>query len=357
MYRLLRPLLFALPPETAHRTTLAALAAGARPCAAFSFPVLETSVWGMSFRNPLGLAAGFDKDAVALPALFRMGFGFVEAGTVTPKPQDGNPRPRVFRDVQSRSIVNRMGFPGGGLDAFESNLRRAGVPSGVLGLNIGINKDTPNAMEDYCQGISRLAPYAEYIAINVSSPNTQGLRDLQAKAELEKLLDALVLARNEAAATLSRKVPLLLKIAPDLDDRQQADVANTVMTRGVDGLIVSNTTISRPEGLGKALQAEKGGLSGALLCPLALRMTENMYRLTEGRMPIIGVGGISNAQDAYARIRAGASLVQVYTALVYQGPDLVRSIQEGLVELLQKDGFSSVAQATGSGQSAWKKVV
>jgi dihydroorotate dehydrogenase len=275
-----------------------------------------------------------------------MGFGFVEAGTVTLRPQTGNACPRIFRDIAGESIINRMGFPGGGLEVFLGNVQNfRKKSSGILGVNIGINKDTPSPAEDYRRCMEALAPFADYIAINVSSPNTAGLRDLQGKEELDRLLTALMAARKKA---------VLLKIAPDLTPGQRADIAEAALKHHVDGLIISNTTVTRPSVLPENLRDEKGGLSGRLLGGLSTEVIRDFYRLTGGAVPIIGVGGISSAADAYAKIRAGASLVQVYTALVYQGPQLISGILEGLAELLKRDGFQHVSEAVGAEIEAGK---
>lgn len=347
-YKLLRPIFMSLDAEFAHKVTVNLLKTGLVPKCGFEHPALETNVFGKKFKNPLGLAAGFDKDAEVLKPLLDMGFGFVEAGTVTPKPQAGNPKPRVFRDVENRSVINRMGFPGKGIGHFKNNIAAfRGKQQGIVGVNIGINKDAVSPLEDYRQGMTELASFADYMVINVSSPNTLGLRSLQAKEELDKILSGL----QKSA------VPLLLKIAPDLDMQQKTDIAEVVLARKIDGLIVSNTTVARPEKLAARLKSEKGGLSGALLKDIATQTIRDMYRLTGGRLPIIGVGGVSCAEDAYEKIRAGAALVQLYTALVYEGPLLIPRILEGLVRLLEKDGFRNVSEAVGTGQAALKKVV
>lgn len=352
LYPLFQRLLLNMDPEKVHGLTIRLLKAGLGPRQSYDDPVLCTNVWGRDFRNPLGLAAGFDKDAEAIEGIFGLGFGFVEAGTVTPLAQPGNPRPRVFRDVANKSVINRMGFPGKGLEYFAENVaawrRRRKAAQGILGLNIGINKDTASPADDYRQGIARLARYADYIAINVSSPNTAGLRGLQEESALDSLLAALMAAR----AGLDRHVPLALKIAPDLDAAQRQAVAQVALAQNVDGLIVSNTTVARPDALAKELKGEKGGLSGRLLRGLATERVADFYALTQGRIPIIGAGGISSAEDAYARIRAGASLVQLYTGLVFEGPQLVTGILKGLAALLKRDGFSHVAQAVGADAGA-----
>jgi dihydroorotate dehydrogenase len=354
VYPYLRPLLLAIDPETAHHLVLKALKCGWGAAYHSTHPSLQTTLWGRNFANPLGLAAGFDKTAEVIAPLFKMGFGFVETGTVTPLPQTGNPRPRIFRDVPNESVINRMGFPSEGLDSFLKNIQKykSAFPQsqGILGVNIGMNKDAADPIAAYRQGITALAPVADYITINISSPNTAGLRDLQAKEALDKLLAGAVAARS--ALQLQSPPPLLLKIAPDLDTAQRMDIAEAVLRHGIDGLIVSNTTLARPAALASALQNEKGGLSGRLLTETSTEMIRDMYRLTHGKIPLIGAGGIASAADAYAKIKAGASLVQLYTALVYQGPALVAKILDGLVLLLAQDGFQTIADAVGTDHSS-----
>lgn len=360
LYSLARPLLMSMDAEQAHRLTIKLLKTGLGPRYACNDASLKTKVFGLEFANPLGLAAGFDKDAEVIPALFGMGFGFVETGTVTPKPQDGNPKPRVFRDPANKSVINRMGFPGRGLDYFAANVaayrRKHGKGQGILGINIGINKDVPAPIEDYKAGLLRLAPFADYITVNVSSPNTAGLRDLQRRDDLDRLLEVLMETRNTQAA----KPPLLLKVAPDLEAAPRAAIAELALRHRIDGLIVSNTTVSRPAALAEALKNEKGGLSGQLLTSLSTEVIGDFYQLTGGNIPIVGAGGVGSAADAYDKIRAGASLVQVYTALVFEGPGLVRRILEGLPALLRQDGHARVADAVGaahgSGQTRAKAV-
>ncbi|HYD19642.1 MAG TPA: quinone-dependent dihydroorotate dehydrogenase [Patescibacteria group bacterium] len=347
LYAVARPLLMRMDPENAHRFTIRLLRAGFGPHQTVDNPALFVNLWGREFRNPLGMAAGFDKDAEVIAPLFNMGFGFVETGTVTPVAQEGNPRPRIFRDAASKSVINRMGFPGRGLAHFWENIgvyraKYRGI-QGILGVNIGINKEAASPYSDYRHCIEQLAEFADYITINVSSPNTAGLRNLQGASELDKLLGGLVAVRDSGA----RRPPLLLKVAPDLDAGQRADIAELLQKHYIDGLIVGNTTVSRPDKLDKKLVDEKGGLSGQLLRDLATERVADFYRLTGGRLPIIGAGGVASAADAYAKIRAGATLVQVYTGMIYEGPQLVPDILNGLVALLQKDGFSNISQAVG----------
>lgn len=289
----------------------------------------------------MGMAAGFDKDAEVIAPLLNLGFGFVEVGSVTPLPQPGNPRPRIFRDIAHESVVNRMGFPGKGLEVFAKNIlsfrKKNFATSGILGVNIGINKGTLSPLEDYRHCMAVLSPLADYITINVSSPNTAGLRDLQQKEELDKLLSGLM---------AEKKIPFLLKIAPDLDAGSRADIAALALRHRIDGLVISNTR-----------KHEQGGLSGRLLKDLSTDMIRDFYQLTGGLLPIIGVGGVSSAEDAYEKIRAGASLVQLYTALIYQGPVLITRILEGLARLVKRDGFQHVSEAVGTGNTTPKVVV
>ena len=348
-FKLVSPILHHLPAEFAHGLTLRALKSGlVPPQPEFSHSSLEVSLWGRIFPNPVGLAAGFDKNAEVPDAMLSLGFGFVEAGSVTPKPQPGNPKPRLFRLPENNAIINRMGFNNQGLEVFAANLARR-QRTGIVGANLGKNKDTEDAAQDYEIGAKRLSALSDYLVINVSSPNTPGLRALQGR---KHLVDLVSRTRNALADGLppraTIKPPLLLKIAPDLEDDDLKDIANTSMFGGIDGLIVSNTTIARPEGLLSSNAKQAGGLSGQPLFDSSTSVLRRMYALTYGRVPIIGVGGISSGMDAYIKIRAGASLVQLYSALVYQGPGLVTQIKRDLVELLARDGFTSIAQAVGA---------
>ena len=345
LYGLVRPLLRALPPEAAHRLTLAALAAGLGGTAANPDPaILRQRLWGRDFPNPVGISAGFDKDAEAPEALLRLGFGFVEIGTVTPRPQPGNPKPRVFRLEADGGLINRLGFNSGGLDAALSRLARRRRDVGIVGVNVGKNRDSTDAVADYVEGIRRAAPVADYLVVNVSSPNTPGLRDLQTRAVLAELLLAVLTARDGTGA----RPPLLVKIAPDLSPEERADIAAVALSTEIDGIIVSNTTVARPTGLRSKAAGEAGGLSGRPLFGASTALLGDIYRLTEGRLPLIGVGGVASAADAYAKIRAGASLVQLYTALVFAGPALLGDIKTGLAVFLRRDGFASVAEADGA---------
>ena len=340
-YSLLRPALFALDAERAHG--LALLALGTMPvrrrCA--SGGPLATSVAGLAFPNPLGLAAGFDKDAEVPDAALGLGFGFVEAGSITPLAQAGNPRPRLFRLADDRAVINRMGFNNRGGEAAARRLRaRAGKP-GIVGINIGANKDSADRIADYAAMAAMMAPLASYLAVNVSSPNTPGLRALQDPGALAALLDAVLAARGAEGP------PVFLKVAPDLEPADIDAIARIAIDRRLGALIVSNTTISRPT-LRSRNAGEAGGLSGAPLRDLAHRRLRDFRRATGGAMPLVGVGGIARAEDAWARIRAGASLVQLYTAMIYEGPGIASEILRGLELLMRRDGFASIAEAVGS---------
>ena len=340
----LMPLMRGLDAETAHGIALKALAAGlAGRDSGADDPVLESHVLGLRFRNPIGLAAGFDKDAVAVAPLMRLGFGFVEAGTVTPRPQPGNPRPRLFRLTEDAAVINRMGFNNGGLEGYVARIAALPRPlPAVFGANIGINKEGADPERDYPALYAAVAPHADYVTVNVSSPNTPGLRDLQGEERLAAILDAIAATR----AALPRTPPLLVKIAPDLADDALGPIVQACLTRGVAGLIVSNTTIARPA-LRSAHAKEAGGLSGAPLFGPSTGVLRKVHRIARGRLVLVGVGGIATAAPAYEKIRAGASLVQIYTGFAYAGPALPRRIADGLAALLRRDGFTSVADAVG----------
>lgn len=329
--------LFALDAERAHRLTIRALAIAPSLGRPVADSRLSNIVAGLPFPNPVGLAAGVDKDAEAIRGFLSLGFGCVEVGTLTPKPQPGNPRPRVFRLREDRAVINQMGFNNGGIDAA---LPRVGNHApGLVGVNVGANKDAAERVADYAYGVTRAASVADYVTINISSPNTPGLRDLQHGAALTELLAA---CRAAAGAT-----PLFLKVAPDLESGQIDEIAKAAIDNRLDALIVSNTTISRPD-LRSANAGESGGLSGAPLAALSFQRLVDFRGATGGALPLISVGGIGSACDAYARIRAGASLIQLYTALVYEGPGLARRIATGLSELLARDGFANVGEAIGT---------
>lgn len=343
-FRALRPLLHCMDAETAHGLTIKALKTGlGGSTKIISPPNLAISCFGLNFQNPLGLAAGFDKNAEVPDAMLAMGFGFVEVGTVTPRPQEGNPRPRLFRLGEDRAVINRLGFNSEGHTAVLERLGRRKHRSGLVGLNIGANKNSTDRVSDYVAGIKAFSDVASYFTINISSPNTPGLRNLQSAKELPALLNRL----NEARSTKQRKVPMLLKIAPDLEADEMRTIAGCCLNSAVDGVIISNTTLSRP-----ALQShhanETGGLSGAPLFDLSTRQLARFYLLTEGKIPLVGVGGIANAEHAWSKICAGASLLQLYSALVFQGPELVQDILSGLSRKLVVKNFATLGEAVGN---------
>jgi dihydroorotate dehydrogenase len=341
MFAALRPLLFALDPERAHGLTLAMLRSGLAPRAAADDPILATTFAGLSLPNPIGLAAGFDKDVLVPDAMLRLGFGFVECGSVTPRPQAGNPRPRLFRLVDDAAIINRMGFNNLGLEHAITRLVARRGRTGIVGINLGANKDAEDRTADYVAGVRAAAALASYVTVNISSPNTPGLRALQDGGALTDLVARVIDARGRLA------VPLFVKVAPDLEAADFDTIARTAIDGGVDGLIVSNTTISRPA-LASRHAAETGGLSGAPLKPLALAALQGFARATGGALPLIAAGGIASGADAYTRIRAGASAVQLYSALVFEGPGLVGRIKAELAALLRRDGFASIGAAVGA---------
>lgn len=351
MFGVLKPILFSLDAETAHRATIAGLKTPFAPkLDPVSDPALRVTLCDRVFPNPVGLAAGFDKNAEVIAPMLNLGFGFVEVGTVTIKPQDGNPRPRVFRETKHKAVINRMGFPNKGLSVFKDNLsafmKIRPRPPGVVGLNIGMNKDQTVPAQDYCDLIRTLGPLADYLTINISSPNTPGLRNLQEKEPLTELLTAALDERAKSCG--AHPPPIFLKLAPDLSDAQIADIADVLLTLKIDGVILTNTTLFRPDYLSEKFRDEKGGLSGGPLTDLSTAMIRRFYEMTKGRIPIIGAGGIIDGHDAYAKIRAGASLVQLYSGLVFGGPGLIRKINLDLLELLRSDGFSHITDAVGA---------
>jgi dihydroorotate dehydrogenase len=342
-YAVAGPLLRSLDPERAHGVTIAALRAGLVPGPRLpDDPILRQRLWGLDFPNPVGLAAGFDKNAEVPDATLRLGFGFVEIGSVTPRPQPGNPKPRLFRLTEDEAIINRLGFNCEGLEAARGRLA-ARARRGIVGVNLGKNKDTVDGADDYVKGAEALAAHADYLVCNVSSPNTPGLRALQGKAPLADLV-------NRVQAVLKRMPkppPLLLKIAPDITEQDKRDIAEVALSSGIAGMIVANTTIERPASLRSTNRGEAGGLSGRPLFELATAVLGDMFVLTERRLPLIGSGGIGSGRDAYAKIRAGASLVQLYSMLIYRGPLLISDIRQEVAALLRKDGFKSIADAVG----------
>ena len=341
LYRLLRPALFALDPETAHGLAIAslkALPASRQPVVGGPLPI---EVAGLTFPNPLGMAAGFDKDGEVPDALLGLGFGFAEVGSITPRPQAGNPKPRLFRLAEDRAVINRMGFNNHGAPAAAARLAARHGRPGIVGVNVGANKDSADRIADYAQMTRVMAPLASYLAVNISSPNTPGLRALQDEGALTGLLDAVLDARGAEGP------PVFLKVAPDLEPADIDAIARIAIDKRLGALIVSNTTLARPP-LRSRHANETGGLSGAPLKDLALARLRDFRKATGGALPLVGVGGIATAEDAWQRIRAGASLVQLYSAMIYEGPGIARRIVRGLEALMRRDGFASVAEAVGS---------
>lgn len=346
LFPLARPFIGLLDPETAHGLTLRALRMGLGPRPRAADPAsLAIDVLGLHFENPLGIAAGFDKNGEVPDAMLAMGMGFAEVGTVTPRPQAGNPRPRIFRLPVHRAVINRLGFNNEGHQALKKRLearrKRAGPNPGIIGVNIGANKDAADRIADYEAGIRAFEGLASYFTVNISSPNTPGLRALQGRAEVETLIARVLAARKG-------KTPVLLKIAPDLGPEELADIADVALAQGLDGLIVSNTTIARGDLVSGVHAQETGGLSGAPLFAMSTSVLADIYRLTAGRLPLVGVGGISNGHDAYMKIRAGASLLQLYSALTFEGPGLIARIKRELAAHLAADGFVHLRDAVGA---------
>ncbi|WP_347310541.1 quinone-dependent dihydroorotate dehydrogenase [Defluviimonas sp. SAOS-178_SWC] len=337
-----------LDPEVAHGLSLKALGAGLAPLPGpFTTPRLATVVAGLRLPNPVGLAAGYDKNAEAAGALTRAGFGFIELGAATPRPQPGNPRPRLFRLTEDRAVINRFGFNNDGAEAIARRL--SGLQRSVpVGINLGANKDASDRAADFRTVLSVCGPHVDFATVNVSSPNTEKLRELQGKAALSALLAGVIDTRDG----LERRIPVFLKIAPDLSEAELADVADVALASGIDAVIATNTTLSR-DGLKSRHRDEAGGLSGAPLFDKSTRVLARLSALTEGRLPLIGVGGVGSADTAYAKIRAGASAVQLYSAMVYQGLSLVTGIAKELDALLARDGFAYVADAVGTGRKDW----
>lgn len=340
--------LLRIDPETAHGLALKALQFGLAPVGGpITSDRLRTTLAGLELPNPVGLAAGFDKNAEALAPLARVGFGFIEVGAATPRPQPGNPRPRLFRLTRDRAAINRFGFNNHGMDTIATRL--AARPTGaVIGLNLGANKDSADRAGDFARVLAHCGGHLDFATVNVSSPNTEKLRDLQGKAALSALLRDVIDTRDG----LARRLPVFLKIAPDLGDAELADIAAVARDVRIDGIVATNTTLSR-DGLSSPHRDQAGGLSGAPLFEKSTRVLARLSDLTGGDIPLIGVGGIGSAEDAYAKIRAGASAVQLYTALVFGGLSLVGEIVRGLDRLLARDGFANVAEAVGTARKDW----
>ncbi|MGJ8560604.1 MAG: quinone-dependent dihydroorotate dehydrogenase [Litorimonas sp.] len=348
LYRAGTEMLRRLPAETAHLTTVRLLKAGLGPkTGIIDRPELHTTVGGLALPNPVGLAAGFDKNAEVQDAMLRAGFGFVECGTVTPKPQAGNAKPRLFRLPDHAAVINRMGFNNDGLDAFAGRLRtRQGNP-GVVGANLGANKDSTDRIADYLEGLTRLWGLSDYFTINISSPNTPGLRKLQGADEMDELLERIAMTRAKLAAG-GTNYPVFLKVAPDLDESAIPRVVEQVRMYALDAIIVANTTIDRPAAIGAQWKDEAGGLSGQPLFEKSTRLLGQFYDATNGKIDLIGVGGVGSGAQAYAKIKAGAKAVQLYSALVFNGPQLVEEICDDLSARLKADGFATIAEAVGT---------
>ncbi|SCW59046.1 dihydroorotate oxidase A [Paenibacillus tianmuensis] len=359
--KIAKPVLFGMDPEKAHHLiidglhTFAKMPGGRWLLRAMwgvrAYPELESELWGIRFPNPVGLAAGLDKNAKAVPGFSNIGFGFMEVGTVTPKPQAGNELPRLFRLPEDEALINRMGFNNVGIEGMKRNLRNQGQRTIPLAINIGKNKTTPNeqAEDDYRACIQALYGYGDFFVVNISSPNTPDLRNLQHGDDLSRLLAAVKdEIRKQHARFGGQEKPVLVKIAPDLEPQEIEYMVETIVRSNVSGIIATNTTIAR-DGLRHANRGETGGLSGRPLTERSTELIRTVYRLTDGKLPIIGSGGIFTAEDAYAKIRAGASLVEVYTGLIYEGPDVLRRINRGLRDLLRQDGFTHISEAIGSG--------
>lgn len=344
------PFIRLLPPEPAHKLAIKLLGLGTFAPRPVTDPQnLAVKLWGLDFPNPVGLAAGFDKDAEVCDAMLRYGFGFTEAGTVTPRPQPGNPKPRLFRLTEDEAVINRFGFNSKGLAYAAANLAARKGRSGIVGANVGKNRETADDIGDFEQGVRLLAPLVDYVVVNISSPNTPGLRALQRRSTVISLIERLLKARAEAVP--QNPPPLIVKIAPDLSQEERIDLAEVAVSSGIDGLMIGNTTLARPPELRSRFAHEPGGLSGRPLFQPSTEVLAEIYRLTKGRIPLIGVGGIASGADAYAKIRAGASLVQFYSAMVFHGPGLATKIKQELTHLLARDGYRSVSEAVGSAAS------
>jgi len=353
VFALARPLLNFLDPERAHELTLRSMEVGIYPrSSATDDGRLAASVWGLAFPNPLGIAAGFDKDARVAGAVLAMGLGFAEIGTVTPRPQQGNPRPRVFRLGKDGAIINRLGFNNGGHSAALARLE-ARPPRGVVGINVGANKDAPDRAADYVEGIQHFYDVAGYFTVNVSSPNTPGLRDLQAPAALDDLLARALAARSQLIAAGKPRRPIVVKLAPDLAEADLEPVVGVLMARGIDGIAVGNTTLSRSGVSDAAAGKQAGGLSGRPLFHRSTAMLARVYQLTQGRIPLIGIGGIDSGAAAIAKIEAGATLLQLYTALVFEGPGLVARIKRDLVRYAEQEKLAHIGEASGRRAEDW----
>jgi dihydroorotate dehydrogenase len=350
LYGLGQALLQALDPELAHELAVKSLELGFYPRPAEpDDPRLAQTIWGLHFKNPIGMAAGFDKDARVFAPLIGMGFGFVEVGTLTPKAQSGNPAPRIFRSARDQAIINRLGFNNEGQEAALHRLKAK--RDGIVGVNIGAGKDSQDREGDYVRGVERMSAVADYLSINISSPNTPGLRDLQAPQALDALLSRVEKARQ----LLVKRPPLLVKLAPDIADADLPEIVRVIHSHAIDGIVVSNTTLSREGLTDRGFAAETGGLSGRPLFARSTRMLAQIYKLTQGKLPLIGVGGVSSGETALAKIEAGASLLQLYTGLVFEGPGLVGSIKRTLTAAMEKEGAANFGQLVGRRAGEWSE--
>ena len=353
LYNLARPLLFGLDPERAHELSLRALEAGIHPRPVMADDArLATMAWGLALPNPLGLAAGYDKDARVPDALLAMGLGHVEVGTITPRPQSGNPRPRLFRLVRDRALINRLGFNNGGHAAALARMRQR-LPVGVVGVNVGANRDAADRAADYVEGVRTFYEVASYLTINISSPNTPGLRDLQAPAALDDLLAPVLEARSDLVAAGAPRRPIVVKLSPDIAAADLEPIIGVLTARSIDGIAVSNTTLAR-DGLAEVtLTNEAGGLSGRPLFQRSTAMLARVHLLTGGRVPLIGIGGIDSGASAISKIEAGATLLQLYTGLVYEGPSLIGRIKRELVDYVRRERLTTIGDAAGRRAREW----
>ena len=337
-----------LPPELAHNITLNALKYIKFNYEKIDDPILSQHLIGLDFQNPIGLAAGFDKNAEVVKSMFSLGFGFVEVGTITPKPQKGNPKPRIFRIDKESAIINSLGFNNKGSKKVKKNitkLKNSFFGNKIIGVNLGKNKDSINSIDDYLIGMDHLGSLANYITINISSPNTLGLRDLQLRGNIEDLIKKIVKKREEIEST--SKKPIFIKISPDLNDDQLRDIALISLANNIDGLILTNTTVDRPNNFLSNNRTINGGLSGKPLFKISNNILRKMYNLTNGQIILIGVGGVSSGSDCYEKIKSGASLVQLYTALTYSGPYLITKIKNELIDLIKTDGYKNISEVVG----------
>ena len=336
------------PPEISHNITLKLLQLSFRQKRVLDNPILYQHIFGYDFSNPIGMAAGFDKNVEVVAPLLNLGFGFVEAGTITPEPQYGNNKPRIFRLSEDSSIINHLGFNNKGAEYAAKKLKKLNLNSlskGIVGINIGKNKNSSNYIDDYSYCLEKLGPLAHYVTINVSSPNTPGLRDIQNRGQIEKLVEELKIKKNKLPTL--ENIPIFFKISPDLNEEQIRDIALMSLANNVDGLVLSNSTLDRPKTLISDFKNEIGGLSGKPLFLKSTLILKKMYKLTNGQIPLIGVGGVSNGLECYEKIKSGASLVQLYSALTYEGPYIIIKILSELINLLKTDGYKNIKEAIG----------